>query len=104
VVLVAVLDKEIVGEAMLVVDRADPRSAEVAFSVVDRLQRRGLGRALLDLVLDEARRRGVTLIRADLLGENVASVALLRQTEFTLRFENRVLVGQLALGTVGRGG
>ena len=96
-VLVAVLDGEIVGEATLVVDRDDDRVAEIAYSVTDRLHRRGLGRALLDLLIGAAHERGVHRIRADLLGENVASVALLRSAGARFGFEHGSFVADLTV-------
>ena len=100
-VLVAVLGTEIVGEAMLVVDRADDEVAEVAYSVADRLHRRGLGRALVELLLAAGRRRDVRRIRADLLGENRASVALLLAMGARLWFESGALVAELVLDGTG---
>jgi RimJ/RimL family protein N-acetyltransferase len=96
-VLIALLDGEVVAEAMLVIDRSDDTTAEIAYSVADRLHRRGLGRSLVELLVEAAGRRGVRRLRADVLGENMASVALLRSFGARLRFEDGVLVADLHL-------
>lgn len=53
--------------------------AELAIAVVDDHQGRGIGRALLDELIDCARERGVTRVRADVLAENQPMLALLDQ-------------------------
>jgi GNAT superfamily N-acetyltransferase len=96
-VLVAVLGDEIVGEAMLVADRHDSRGAEIAYSVADGLRRRGLARAMTDVLLDVARRWRVCWLRADMVGENRASANLLRSVGASIRFEDGLLVARLDL-------
>ena len=69
---------KIVGTARFVRDAADPRSAEVAFEVVDDCQQRGVGRKLLAELTSLARREGVERFRAAVVPGNEAALALLR--------------------------
>ena len=55
---------KVVGTARFVRDADDPRSAEVAFEVVDDCQQRGVGRKLLGELTSLARREGVERFRA----------------------------------------
>lgn len=57
----------------------DPQRAELAIAVGDEHQRQGVGRALLDELIDCARERGVTRVCADVLAENRPMIALLEQ-------------------------
>jgi GNAT superfamily N-acetyltransferase len=54
-----------------------PDTAEIAMVVDDAWQGRGLGRALLERLLDEAAARGIRRFRADVLGDNRRMLALL---------------------------
>ena len=54
-----------------------PDTAEIALVVDDAWQGRGLGRELLDRLIDEAEARGIRRFRADVLGENRPMLALL---------------------------
>jgi RimJ/RimL family protein N-acetyltransferase len=65
-----------VAVARLVQDPADPASAEVAFTVADEWQGRGVGTALAQALI-QRRPAGVTRLRADVEAENLASLALL---------------------------
>jgi RimJ/RimL family protein N-acetyltransferase len=65
-----------VGVARLVQDPADPASAEVAFTVADEWQGRGVGTALADALI-QRRPAAVTRLRADVEAGNLASLALL---------------------------
>ena len=69
----------IVGVARFIRDRLDPSIAEVAFVVYDALQRRGIGSALRDALLDVAWRVGVRAFRAHTLYENHAVRRLLAE-------------------------
>ena len=53
--------------------------AEAAIAVVDELQGKGLGRALLERLVAAARERGVTKFRAEVLSDNAPMLSLLRQ-------------------------
>ena len=65
-----------VAVARLVQDPADPASAEVAFTVADEWQGRGVGTALAEALI-QRRPAEVTRLRADVEAENLASLALL---------------------------
>ena len=65
-----------VAVARLVQDPADPASAEVAFTVADEWQGRGVGTALAEALI-QRRPPEVTRLRADVEAENLASLALL---------------------------
>jgi GNAT superfamily N-acetyltransferase len=69
---------KVVGTARFVRDSDDPRSAEVAFEVVDDCQRRGVGRRLLDELTSLARRQGIERFHAAVVPGNDAALALLR--------------------------
>jgi RimJ/RimL family protein N-acetyltransferase len=56
-----------------------PDTAEIAIVVDDAWQGHGLGRELLDRLLDEAEARGIRRFRADVLGENRRMLALLAE-------------------------
>lgn len=56
-----------------------PDTAEIAIVVDDAWQGRGLGRDLLERLLDEGEARGIRRFRADVLGENRPMLALLAQ-------------------------
>lgn len=63
----------------LVRDAADPRSAEVAFAVVDEWQGRGLGRLLADRLAGRARCLSVDRVRAYVVASNDAAVSVVRR-------------------------
>ncbi len=65
------------GVARYIRSRDDPELAEVAVTVADDWQGRGLGRALLDRLTYRARREGVRRFSALVQGENRASIRLL---------------------------
>jgi ribosomal protein S18 acetylase RimI-like enzyme len=94
-VVVAESDGEIVGEAMLATSLDG--STDIACSVAESVRRRGLARGMLTLLLDAARERGVRSVRADILGENRASVSLLKSLGASIRFEDGLLVAHLEL-------
>jgi ribosomal protein S18 acetylase RimI-like enzyme len=62
----------------------DGRSAEIAFEVANDYQQRGIGSALTEELLADARTAGITEITALVSGDNPAAVALLRRTLDTL--------------------
>jgi GNAT superfamily N-acetyltransferase len=68
-------DGAVVGHASV---QPDGRGgAEVAFTVADELQGRGVGRALVDAAVDLARARGIERVTATLLVDNVPMRRLL---------------------------
>jgi GNAT superfamily N-acetyltransferase len=58
----------------------DPAAAEMAVTVVDDWQGRGLGRVLLDALVLEALENGITRFEGDVLVENRPMQELLRRT------------------------
>lgn len=66
-----------VGVARYVRDAQDPQAAEIAVTVVDDWQRRGLGAELLSRLCDRARQEGIRRFTALISGENAAVARLL---------------------------
>jgi len=62
-----------------------PRVADVAVTVADEWQGRGLGTALLARLVARAAAEGHIALRASVLSVNRASIALLRRAGFRLR-------------------
>jgi ribosomal protein S18 acetylase RimI-like enzyme len=56
----------------------EPSAADVAVTVLDDYQRRGIGRMLLEVLAVSARARGVGVLHFDVLAENDAMLGLLR--------------------------
>jgi len=77
--LVAYVERDAQPVAIASLVRAG-RSAEIAFAVADEYQQRGIGSALADELLDDARAAGITEITALVSSDNPAAVALLRRT------------------------
>jgi GNAT superfamily N-acetyltransferase len=76
------------GIARYIRSEEDREIAEVAVSVADDWQRRGLGRALLARLASRARREGVRRFSAFVLSNNPAAVSLLEGVgETRLRYE-----------------
>ncbi len=63
-------EEEGVGVARFVRLTDRPEAAEVAVTVVDSWQRRGVGTMLYDRLLAAARKRGITILRSDIHFEN----------------------------------
>jgi GNAT superfamily N-acetyltransferase len=76
--LVALSGPSIVAVARFVRLRDDPAAAEVAVTVCDELQGRGVGKALGLVLADAARERGIRSFTADILAENVPARRLMR--------------------------
>jgi RimJ/RimL family protein N-acetyltransferase len=66
---------------------ADPEAAEMAVTVIDDWQGKGLGRILLDALVFEALENGITRLEGDVLVENRPMQELLRRTGATFRPE-----------------
>jgi acetyltransferase len=62
----------------------DDRTAEVAVTVADAWQGCGLGRLLLERVIDAARRNGVRELTGDVLATNARMLALARRLGFRI--------------------
>lgn len=59
-----------IGVARFVRDGEEPTAAEVAITVIDEWQHRGVGRILLERLLEAARERGIERFRFECLAEN----------------------------------
>lgn len=66
-----------VGVGRWVRMKDDPAIAEVAVTVIDRFQGRGIGRSLLYVAAWGAREQGIDAFRAWILGENQATLRML---------------------------
>ncbi len=75
----SVADGRGVGIARYVRDTNDPRSAEIAVTIVDDWQGRGLGTELLARLSDRARQAGIDRFTALVSTQNAAMAGLLRK-------------------------
>jgi RimJ/RimL family protein N-acetyltransferase len=71
-------DRRGVGIARYIRDAEDPQAAEIAVTIADDWQRRGLGTELLSQLSDRARSEGIRRFTALVASENVAMAGLLR--------------------------
>ena len=71
--------RRIVCGARFVRDTTDPAVAEIALTVHDDFQRRGLGGFLLSHLIEVARRDGIRAFVADVLATNTAMIRLLQK-------------------------
>jgi RimJ/RimL family protein N-acetyltransferase len=69
--------KRVVAVARYVRLREDPETAEVAVTVADPMQGKGVGKALGVLLADEARGRGVKRFSASILSDNRPALRLM---------------------------
>jgi RimJ/RimL family protein N-acetyltransferase len=72
------LDGHGVGVARYIRDARDPQAAEIAITVIDEWQGRGLGTELLARLSDRARQEGIRRFTALVAAENAAVRGLLR--------------------------
>jgi RimJ/RimL family protein N-acetyltransferase len=72
--LVALLGEEIVGVARS--DRITPEEAEFGLLIEDGWQGRGLGKRMLGMLIQDARRQGIRTFRAYIQGENRRALRL----------------------------
>ncbi len=77
---------EILGVVRVVAD-ADLRSAEYAVTVRSDLQGQGLGRILMERILDFAKAQGVGEVWGDVLAENRGMLGLVKKLGFTVKPE-----------------
>ena len=75
--IVATIDDRIIGLAECRAFRRSPADVEVAVTIDDDFHRRGLGREMLDLVIDRALRNGARTVHASVLAENRPMLELL---------------------------
>jgi RimJ/RimL family protein N-acetyltransferase len=66
-----------IGIARYIRDTTDPTVAEVAITVVDEYQRLGLGRLLLQAIVEAARENGIERFRAEVSASNEQVIASL---------------------------
>ena len=83
--------QDIVGVARFAALPDEPRVVDVAVTIGDRWQRRGLGTALLARLIDRATDEGHLALRASALAENTPSIAMLRRAGFVSRSGTGVL-------------
>ena len=76
-------DGVVVAHASVLPDGED--SAEIAFAVADELQGHGIGKALMEAVVQHARQVGLRRLNAMLLAENVPMRGLLRNAGCEIR-------------------
>lgn len=70
--------QRIIGEARYVVDPDDPIRAEFALAVADEWHGQGLGRTLLQHLLERAREQGLSALHGSVLDENAPMLALVQ--------------------------
>jgi RimJ/RimL family protein N-acetyltransferase len=95
------------GVARFVRLKEEPTVAEAAVTVVDDVQRKGLGRLLATTLAESARERGVRTFRAEVLAENEPMRALMKEIGAAERGRDAgVVTYDVALDTVvhARGG
>ena len=97
VALVALQGGRAVGVARYVRDERDPASADVAITVIDPVQGRGLGRALMLALCEVARERGVRELTFDIHPENRPMRGLAASLGTQLRLRGGTIAGRLAL-------
>ena len=75
-------------------------AAHIAFAVEEDFQRRGIATRLLRQLADLARANGITQLEADVLAENTAMLAVLRNSKLRMRtrHEEGVVHATLFLG------
>jgi GNAT superfamily N-acetyltransferase len=71
--------------AVLTTEPGVPRSAEVAFAVLDEHQRRGIGTVLLEHLLGIARQQGIHEFEADVMSENRAMLRVFQRGGLVVR-------------------
>ncbi|MEN8237831.1 MAG: bifunctional GNAT family N-acetyltransferase/acetate--CoA ligase family protein [Actinomycetota bacterium] len=82
---VAIVDGRLIGVGRYNAIEADPTSAEIAFTVADEFQGKGIGTLLVFRVAAYARAVGVQRFRAYLLADNHAMMRVFRNAGFSLK-------------------
>jgi acetyltransferase len=79
---------EVIGVARYdTLEDEEPRTAEIAILVEDRLQRQGLGRVLLTALIRVAHANGIMHLAGDFLTENQPVIGLLRGAGYPITFK-----------------
>jgi L-amino acid N-acyltransferase YncA len=81
IVAIAASDGRGVGVARYIRDDRDPQRAEVAITVIDEWQRRGVGTALLATLSTNADANGIQQFTALVAADNTAVIGLLRRMD-----------------------
>lgn len=84
---------EVIGEARAVRLRQDPTTAEVAVTVDDAHQRRGVGAALMRSLRRAAERAGIARLTGHILTDNLAAQALLLRGDAIASFAEPGVLG-----------
>jgi acetyltransferase len=92
---------EIHGVARLFAD-PDGERGEFALVVEDSMTRRGVGRLLMQHLIEYAASRGINEIYGDVLGDNTPMLALCRQLGFRLGLPSREGVLKVSLDPLHR--
>jgi GNAT superfamily N-acetyltransferase len=88
---------EIRGAGELLPDADDPARGELAFSVEREWRRRGLGGAIMGLMLGEARRRGMSHLDLEIMADNLAMQNLVRRFTADLHRSEGNVVATIAV-------
>ncbi len=88
---------EIRGAGELLPDADDPTRGELAFSVEREWRRRGLGGAIMGLMLDEAKRRGISHLDLEIMADNLAMQNLARRFTADLHCSEGNVVATIAV-------
>jgi len=81
-----------VGVARFIRDTENPDSAEIAITIVDEWQGRGLGTKLLELLSDRARAEGIVRFTATVAADNIASIKMVRNAGGVLIASERAVL------------
>lgn len=81
--------------------RESPDAADVALTVLDEYQGRGVGKVLIQALAVVARRRGIAVLHFDVLPENEPMLGLLRSLGASLNREQGVVHGTIHTADIG---
>jgi GNAT superfamily N-acetyltransferase len=97
----ATIDGDPAGVGRYIVSASSPTRAEIAIAVVDRFQRRGLGRALFDALVSSARTGRVRELVFSVQPTNRSVLKMLRGIEVHLDEAQGLVVGTIRTDDVG---
>jgi GNAT superfamily N-acetyltransferase len=86
-----------VGEARVVVSPREPDTGDLAVTIADDYQHRGLGQQLSQHVVAEARRRHLGRVNVAILPENTGATRLARRNHIQLHFDGGIVEGGFSL-------